>query len=55
MQTFVAGLTMFKNMPRQMFGKVLAKIFPKYFTGIMAFNIIIMGTMIFGYNLPLNS
>lgn len=29
--TFVVGLTMFGNMPRQMFGRVQAKMFPKYF------------------------
>ncbi|KAI8468559.1 MAG: hypothetical protein J3K34DRAFT_426860 [Monoraphidium minutum] len=30
--TFVVGLTMFSNMPRQMFGRVQAKMFPKYFS-----------------------
>lgn len=29
--TFIAGLVMFKNMTRQSFGKVQAKLFPKYF------------------------
>lgn len=29
--TFVVGLTMFKNMPRQMFGRVQSKMFPQYF------------------------
>lgn len=29
--TFIAGITMFKNLPRQQFGKVQAKLFPKYF------------------------
>ncbi|GBF99577.1 hypothetical protein Rsub_12202 [Raphidocelis subcapitata] len=29
--TFVVGLTMFKNMPRQTFGKVQSKMFPQYF------------------------
>ncbi len=29
--TFVAGITMFKNLPRQTFGKLQAKLFPKYF------------------------
>jgi len=29
--TFVAGLTMFKNLPRQEFGKLQAVLFPKYF------------------------
>lgn len=29
--TFVLGLTMFRNLPRKTFGKLQAKIFPKYF------------------------
>lgn len=29
--TFVAGITMFKNLPRKMFGKLQSKLFPKYF------------------------
>lgn len=29
--TFFAGLTMFKNLPRQEFGKLQAKLFPLYF------------------------
>lgn len=29
--TFVAGITMFKNLPRQTFGKLQSKLFPKYF------------------------
>lgn len=29
--TFFAGLTMFKNLPRQTFGKLQAKLFPQYF------------------------
>jgi Domain of unknown function (DUF4149) len=30
--TFIAGITMFQNLPRQMFGKLQAKLFPKYFS-----------------------
>jgi hypothetical protein len=30
--TFILGLTMFKNLPRQTFGKLQAKLFPKYFS-----------------------
>ena len=30
--TFIAGITMFKNLPRQTFGKLQAKLFPKYFS-----------------------
>ena len=29
--TFVLGITMFNNLPRQTFGKLQAKLFPKYF------------------------
>ena len=29
--TFILGLTMFKNLPRQTFGKLQSKLFPKYF------------------------
>ncbi len=29
--TFIAGLTMFQNLPRQTFGKLQSKLFPKYF------------------------
>eukprot|EP00929_Paragymnodinium_shiwhaense_P083988 TRINITY_DN44894_c0_g1_i1.p1 TRINITY_DN44894_c0_g1~~TRINITY_DN44894_c0_g1_i1.p1 ORF type:complete len:325 (-),score=62.57 TRINITY_DN44894_c0_g1_i1:241-1215(-) len=29
--TFVAGITMYKSLPRQTFGKLQAKLFPKYF------------------------
>jgi hypothetical protein len=29
--TFIAGITMFKNLPRKTFGKLQAKLFPKYF------------------------
>jgi len=30
--TFVAGITMFTNLPRQTFGKLQSKLFPKYFS-----------------------
>ena len=30
--TCIAGLTMFKNLPRQTFGKLQSKLFPKYFS-----------------------
>lgn len=30
--TFVAGITMFKNLPRKTFGKLQSKLFPKYFS-----------------------
>lgn len=29
--TFVAGITMYKNLPRQTFGRLQSKLFPKYF------------------------
>ena len=30
--TFIAGITMFKALPRQTFGKLQSKLFPKYFS-----------------------
>jgi ABC-type spermidine/putrescine transport system permease subunit II len=30
--TFIFGITAFKNLPRQTFGKLQAKLFPKYFS-----------------------
>jgi hypothetical protein len=30
--TFILGLTMFKHLPRQTFGKLQSKLFPKYFS-----------------------
>lgn len=29
--TFVAGITMFRNLPKQVFGRLQSKLFPKYF------------------------
>jgi hypothetical protein len=44
--TFVVGLTMFKNMPRQMFGTVQSKMFPRYFFLTSACNILLLGTLL---------
>lgn len=46
--TFIGGITMFKNMPRQMFGKVQAKLFPQYFALHSAAIVLCMGTLAFG-------
>lgn len=46
--TFIAGLTMFKNMPRQMFGKVQAKLFPQYFALHAASALVILGCHVWG-------
>lgn len=46
--TFIAGLTMFKNMPRQMFGKVQAKLFPMYFALHAASALVILGCHVWG-------
>eukprot|EP00798_Chlamydomonas_sp_ICE-L_P009059 gene9059-16177_t len=43
--TFFVGLTMFKNMPRQMFGKVQAKLFPLYFGLTTGANAIILASL----------
>ncbi|CAL5220682.1 g2731 [Coccomyxa viridis] len=46
--TFAVGITMFKNMPRQMFGRVQAKLFPQYFATATAAIVLQMGTLAFG-------
>ncbi|KAL3135000.1 hypothetical protein ABBQ32_007951 [Trebouxia sp. C0010 RCD-2024] len=52
--TFVAGLTMFKNLPRQTFGKLQSKLFPKYFALLTTSTAICLGTIAFapGSTLP---
>ncbi|KAA6430083.1 MAG: transmembrane protein [Trebouxia sp. A1-2] len=45
--TFVAGLTMFKNLPRQTFGKLQSKLFPKYFALLSTAMAVCLGTMTF--------
>lgn len=42
--TFFVGLTMFKSMPRQTFGKVQAKLFPMFFALTTACNVLMLGT-----------
>lgn len=46
--TFIGGITMFKSMPRQMFGKVQAKLFPQYFALHAACVVLCAGTLAFG-------
>lgn len=42
--TFFAGITMFKNLPRQTFGKLQAKLFPMYFALISACCLVLLAT-----------
>lgn len=46
--TFIAGLTMFRNMPRQLFGKVQSKLFPAYFGLHAASALVILGCHVWG-------
>ncbi|KAK9904742.1 hypothetical protein WJX75_001688 [Coccomyxa subellipsoidea] len=46
--TFIAGITMFKNLPRQTFGKLQAKLFPQYFAVAIAAGVLQIGTLTFG-------
>ena len=43
--TFVLGITMFKNLPRQTFGKLQAKLFPKYFMLSSIMIVVQVGTL----------
>lgn len=42
--SFFVGITMFKNMPRQMFGRVQSKLFPLYFGLTTSCNIVLLST-----------
>ncbi len=44
---------MFKNMPRQMFGRVQAKLFPQYFATATAAVVLQLGTLAFGTSMGL--
>jgi len=44
--TFFVGFTMFKNMPRQTFGRVQAQLFPQYFGLTTAANLLLLGTLL---------
>lgn len=46
--TFFAGITMFKNLPRQMFGKLQAKLFPLYFILTTACSAILLASTTLG-------
>ncbi|GAX85780.1 hypothetical protein CEUSTIGMA_g13195.t1 [Chlamydomonas eustigma] len=43
--SFFVGITMFKNMPRQMFGKVQAKLFPMYFSLTTGCNAVLLASL----------
>ncbi|KAG2423876.1 hypothetical protein HXX76_014930 [Chlamydomonas incerta] len=43
--TFFVGITMFKNLPRQTFGKVQAKMFPQYFALTAGSNLLALATL----------
>ncbi|GIL87868.1 hypothetical protein Vretifemale_15854 [Volvox reticuliferus] len=43
--TFFVGITMFKNLPRQTFGKVQAKLFPQYFALTTGANLLALVTL----------
>ncbi|KXZ48274.1 hypothetical protein GPECTOR_29g51 [Gonium pectorale] len=43
--TFFVGITMFKNLPRQTFGKLQAKMFPQYFALTAGANLLALGTL----------
>ncbi|PSC74334.1 Transmembrane 205 [Micractinium conductrix] len=45
--TFIAGIVMFKNLPRQMFGRVQSKLFPLYFGLSAAASTIQLGVLAF--------
>lgn len=44
--TFFVGLTMFKHMPRQMFGRVQSQLFPKYFGLTTGCNVVLLGSLL---------
>jgi len=43
--SFFVGLTMFKNMPRQTFGRVQSKLFPMYFALTTGCNLVLLGSL----------
>ncbi|GFR45705.1 hypothetical protein Agub_g7015 [Astrephomene gubernaculifera] len=43
--TFFVGITMFKNLPRQTFGRVQAKLFPQYFALTTGANLMALATL----------
>lgn len=46
--TFIAGITMFKNLPRQTFGRLQSKLFPLYFGLNAVCTTVMLGTLKFG-------
>ena len=49
--TFIAGLTMFKNLPRQTFGRLQSKLFPQYFA--LSVSTVILQLATLKYGLPI--
>ena len=50
--TFIAGITMFKNLPRKEFGKLQAKLFPLYFALHAACLVAMGGALALGGGVP---
>ena len=50
--TFIAGIVMFKNLPRKEFGKLQAKLFPKYFALHAACLVAMGGALALGGGVP---
>lgn len=44
--SFFVGFTMFKNMPRQTFGRVQSKLFPLYFALTTSCNVLLLGSLV---------
>ncbi len=47
-----AGITMFKNLPRQTFGKLQSKLFPLYFILSTGMTAVLLGTLCFAGGPP---
>lgn len=50
--TFVGGIVMFKNLPRQTFGRLQSKLFPIYFGLSTAMSAVLLGTLCFAGGAP---
>lgn len=49
--TFFAGIAMFRNLPRQTFGRLQSKLFPLYFALLSATSTLALGTLAYGLGL----
>lgn len=47
--TFIAGITMYKNLPRQTFGSLQSKLFPKYFQLAAVCNVVLLACRVRGW------